>query len=265
MLFTVTARQLDHGRGGSCAAGCSRPPTPASARSRWRAATPRSRRVCWSLPSTPAWKRWSALWAFVFLIDAVALPTATAGLHAVRILGRPRCRPGSARGATERVGIWPMLAAVTIATVTAAALVATRLPVLAGCRRDLAGTGRRTHLPAADPHHLRTGARRIGGPTCRVPSGEPRPWAPSPLPPGRPADGTDTALFGGSVLALAILTSAGMWALQPGRRSTKVELIPWARLLDRAARAMTTRARRMRTPQARKMPRFPSTVIEPRR
>ena len=224
VLFTLTAGRWTAAAGDRSASGSAAPPIPASARPLWRLP---SRAVVGLLVVTvnTGMETVVGMWAFVFLIDAVALPTATAGLilsgyWVALVVGRV------VLGAlTERVGTWPMLAAATIATVTAAALVATRLPVLAAVGVLLLGLAvapiyplliltTSERAPAGSVDRLvgfQAAASTVGAVSCAGLVGL--------------LMGTDTALFGGSVLALAILSSAGMWALQPGRRSTKVELI----------------------------------------
>jgi fucose permease len=71
------------------------------------------------------------LWAFVYLLSAVALPAATAGVivssyWAAIVLGRILL------GAlAQRIGIWPVLGTLTTIAVTASVLLLTRQPVLA--------------------------------------------------------------------------------------------------------------------------------------
>jgi fucose permease len=159
-----------------------------------------------------------ALWGFVYLLDAVALPTTTAGLvmsgyWVALVVGRILLG-----AATERIGIWPMLAMVTIATVLATTLVAARLPVLAGVGVIMLGlavapiyplliltTSERTASGSVDRLvGFQAGASTVGAVTFTALVGL--------------LMGVDIALFGGSVLVLALLSSTGIWVLRPGRR-----------------------------------------------
>ena len=157
------------------------------------------------------------LWGFVFLLDAVALPTATAGLivsgyWAALVVGRILLGT-----LTERTGIWPMLAVATTATVVAAALVATRLPVPAAAGVLLLGLATAPIYPLLV---LTTSERTATGSVDRLVGFQ---AAASTL--GAVTFtglvgllmGINTALFGGSAVVLALLTSTGIWALQPGR------------------------------------------------
>ena len=216
VLFTVTARQW------TTAAHIAQPgaaptrPTPASARSRWQ---PPRRAVAGVLvvAVNTGLETVVALWGFVYLLEAVALSTGTAGLlmsgyWVALVIGRVVLG-----AATERIGIWPMLAVVTIGTVLATALVATRLPVLAGVGVIVLGlavapiyplliltTSERTASASVDRLvGFQAGASTVGAVTFTALVGL--------------LMEIDIVLFGGSVLVLAILSSTGIWLLRPGR------------------------------------------------
>jgi MFS family permease len=214
VLFTVTARRWATSARDTDPAAPATPPANASAQ--WR---PPRRAVAGLLvvAVNTGLESVVALWGFVFLLDAVALPTATAGLvmsgyWAALVVGRILLG-----AATERIGIWPMLAGVTTATVLAAALVATQLPVLAGVGVIVLGlavapiyplliltTSERTTSGSLDRLvGFQAGASTVGAVTFTALVGL--------------LMGVDTARFGGSVLALALLSSTGIWVLRPGR------------------------------------------------
>jgi MFS family permease len=221
VVFTVAAGRLTAAAVARHASG-SAPPISAPARPRWQ---PPARAVAGLLivSVNTGLETVVGLWSFVFLLDAVALPTATAGLAvsgywAALVVGRILLG-----AVAERVGTWPMLAAVTTATVIAAALVATRLPVLAAVGVLLLGLATAPIYPLLV---LTTSERTPTGSVDRLVGFQ---AAVSTLGAVTFTSlvgllmGADTALFGGSVVALAILTSAGIWTLQPGRSQRRSE------------------------------------------
>ena len=217
VLFTMSARRWTDAAVDQRASASAPPPIPASARPRWRL-PPRAVAGLLVVTVNTGLETVVGLWGFVFLIDAVALPTGTAGLivsgyWVALVVGRVLLGT-----ATERIGTWPMLAAVTTALVIAAALVATRLPVLAAVGVLLLGLATAPIYPLLI---LTTSERTPAGSVDRLVGFQ---AAASTLGAVTFASlvgllmGTDTALFGASAVALAILTSAGIWSLQPGRR-----------------------------------------------
>jgi MFS family permease len=158
------------------------------------------------------------LWAFVFLIDAVGLPRATAGLvvsgyWAALVVGRVVL--GSV---AERAGTWPVLACATVAAIGAAASIASLRPAAAAAGIVLLGlavapiypllvltTAERTSAGFVDRLvGFQAAASTIGSVSFAGAAGL--------------VVGADVSGFAGCVLALAVLTGGGVWALRPGRR-----------------------------------------------
>ena len=161
------------------------------------------------------------LWAFTFLLDAMALEVTVAGLvvsgyWAAMIIGRLLL------GAlAERVGIWPVLATASVLAVLAAGFVVTGRPVLAAVGvlgLGLAAapmypllvltTAERTTSAAVDRLvGFQAAASTVGSVTFVGLVGL--------------VMGVDPAAFGGAILVLALLTGAGIGALRPGRRRSR--------------------------------------------
>ncbi len=157
------------------------------------------------------------LWAFVYLLDVVTLRPGIAGVvvsgyWAALVVGRVLLGT-----VAERVGTWPVLAAVTVLAIAAAALIVSRRPALTAAGIVLLGlavaptypllvltTAERTMVGAVDRLvGLQAAASTVGAVTVSGGVGL--------------LMGADAASFGGCVLVLALLTGGGIWALRPGR------------------------------------------------
>jgi MFS family permease len=160
------------------------------------------------------------LWAFVFLLEAVTLQPAVAGVvvsgyWAALVVGRVLL--GSV---AERVGTWPVLAAATIMVVTAAALLVSGQPIATAMGVVLLGlavapiypllvltTAERTTASSVDRLvGFQAAASTLGAVTFASLVG---------LMMGANLNG-----FAYCVLALALLTGGGVWALKPGKQSS---------------------------------------------
>ena len=162
------------------------------------------------------------LWAFVFLLDSLALPPAVAGAivsgyWAALVVSRVLL------GATaERVGVWPVLAAATALIVIAAVLVVSQQPVPAAAGIVLLGlavgpvypllvltTKERTTATSADRLvGFQAAASTLGAVTCPIAVGL--------------IMSADPATFATCLLVLALVSTGGIWALQPGRHRPPV-------------------------------------------
>lgn len=220
VLFAVTTRRWTDAAADAGATVPATPPHLARARPRWRRPQPRAVTGLLVVAVEVGLESTVGLWAFVFLLDAMAFPAVTAGIvvsgfWAAMVLGRILL------GAVdERVGTWPVLAAVTTMAVIAAALVVSGRPVLAAVGVVLLGlsaapiypllvltTAERT--PAGSVDRLvgfQAAASTVGAVTFASAVGL--------------FMGADPAAFGLCALVLAILSGGGIWALQPGRHRT---------------------------------------------
>ena len=158
------------------------------------------------------------LWAFVFLLEEVNLRPSLAGAvvsgyWAALVIGRVLL--GSV---AERVGTWPVLAAATVMAISAAALVVTQQPTATAAGVVLLGlavapiypllvltTAERTRADQVDRLvGFQAAASTVGSVAFASLAGL--------------AMGANLTSFAYCVLALALLTSGGIWALRPGRR-----------------------------------------------
>jgi fucose permease len=221
VLFAATVRQWSDAAAEAGARAPATPPQPAPARPRWR---PQPRAVTGLLVVAVEVGLESAvgLWAFVFLFEAMALQAATAGVvvsayWAAIVLGRILL--GSV---AERVGTWRVLAVVTTMAVIAAALVQSGHPVLAAAGVVLLGLSLAPIYPLLV---LTTAERTPAGSVDRLVGFQ---AAASTLGAVTFASvvglfmGADPAAFGRCALLLAILSSGGIWVLQPGRHGRPV-------------------------------------------
>jgi len=159
------------------------------------------------------------LWAFVFLLEEVTLPPAIAGAvvsgyWAALVIGR-----GLLGAVAERTGTWPVLAAATVIAVSAAALVMTHQQTATAAGVVLLGlavapiypllvltTTERTTAESVDGLvGFQAAASAVGSVAFASLAGL--------------IMGADLNGFAYCVLALALLTSGGTWALKPGQRS----------------------------------------------
>jgi MFS family permease len=160
------------------------------------------------------------LWAFVFLLEALTLEPAIAGVvvsgyWAALVIGRILL--GSV---AERVGTWPVLAAATIVAVTAALLLISGQPIATAVGVVLLGlavapiypllvltTSERTTASSVDRLvGFQAAATTLGAVTFSSLVG---------LIMGAALTG-----FASCVVALALLTAGGIWALKPGQQSS---------------------------------------------
>jgi MFS family permease len=159
------------------------------------------------------------LWAFVFLLDALVLPPAVAGVvvsgyWASLVVGRLLL------GAlAERVGTWPVLAIATSMLIAAAALLVSGQPIPAAAGVVLLGfaaapiyplliltTAERTTTRSVDRLvGFQAGASTVGAVSFSTLTGL--------------VLGADLTFFPFCVLVLAVLTIGGVWTVRPGRRS----------------------------------------------
>jgi MFS family permease len=159
------------------------------------------------------------LWAFVFLLEAVTLHSPTAGVvvsgyWAALVIGRVLL--GSL---ADRVGSWPVLASASVMASGAAAMIISRQPSTAAVGVVLLGlavapiypllvltTAERTAAGSVDRLvGFQAAASTLGSVTFAGVAGL--------------VVGAEVAGFADYVLALALLTSGGIWALRPGRHS----------------------------------------------
>jgi MFS family permease len=158
------------------------------------------------------------LWAFVFLLESVALAPATAGVvvsgyWAALVVGRILL--GSV---AERRGTWPVLAAATVMVVVAAALVMSQQPIATAAGVVVLGLAVAPVYPLLV---LTTAERTTAGAVDRLVGYQ---AAASTVGSvvfaslGGLIMGVDLTGFAWCVLALALLTGGGIWALKPGSR-----------------------------------------------
>jgi predicted MFS family arabinose efflux permease len=158
------------------------------------------------------------LWAFVFLLESVALAPATAGVvvsgyWAALVVGRILL--GSV---AERRGTWPVLAAATVMVVVAAALVMSQQPIATAAGVVVLGLAVAPVYPLLV---LTTAERTTAGAVDRMVGNQ---AAASTVGSvvfaslGGLIMGVDLTGFAWCVLALALLTGGGIWALKPGSR-----------------------------------------------
>lgn len=158
------------------------------------------------------------LWAFVFLLDAVGLRPATAGLvvsgyWAALVIGRVLL--GSV---AERTGTWPVLACATVAAVGAAGMITSGEPAVAAAGVVLLGLA----VAPIYPLLVLTTAERTAGSADRLVGFQAAASTLGSVTFAGAAGlvvGADVGGFAGCVLALAVLTGAGVWVLRPGRRA----------------------------------------------
>ena len=158
------------------------------------------------------------LWAFVFLLGGVTLSPAVAGVvisgyWVALVVGRVILG-----AVAERAGTWPVLATATIAAVVAAALLLSRQPVPSAAGVVLLGftlapiypllvltTAERTSARSVDRLvGFQAAADTVGSLVCASLAGV--------------IMAADLGGFTYYVLTLALLTTAGIWALKPGKR-----------------------------------------------
>jgi MFS family permease len=158
------------------------------------------------------------LWAFVFLLEGVTLSPAVAGVvisgyWVALVVGRVILG-----AVAERAGTWPVLATATIAAVVAAALLLSRQPVPSAAGVVLLGftlapiypllvltTAERTSARSVDRLvGFQAAADTVGSLVCASLAGV--------------IMAADLGGFTYYVLTLALLTTAGIWALKPGKR-----------------------------------------------
>jgi fucose permease len=157
------------------------------------------------------------LWAFVFFFDVMAFQASTAGVvvsgyWAAIVIGRILLG-----AVTERIGTWPALEIVTAMAVIAATLVVSRQPALTAVGVVLLGLAAAPIYPLLV---LTTAERTSAGSVDRLVGFQ---AAASTLGSVTFASlvglfmGTNPAAFAGCALVLTLISSAGIWALQPGR------------------------------------------------
>lgn len=159
------------------------------------------------------------LWAFVFLFQDVTLQPAMAGVvvsgyWATLVVGRVLL--GSV---AERVGTWPVLAIASLAAVVAAALLLSLQPVLSAAGVVLLGFTLAPIYPllvltTAERTDARSVDRLVGFQAAADTLGSIAFASLAGL-----VMGADLTGFVYCVLALALLTSGGFWALKPGKHS----------------------------------------------
>ena len=225
VLFMVTSPRWTAAAPGPGTTARATAPRSAPARQDWRR-QPRAIAGLLVVAAEVGLESAVGLWAFVFLFEAMALPVAVAGVlvsgyWAAMIVGRVLFG-----AVAERVGTWPVLATATTMAVIAAVLVVSRQPALAAVGIVLLGlavapifpllmltTAERT--PAGSVDRLvgyQAAASTLGSVTFSSAVGL--------------IMGAEPAAFGICALVIALLSSGGIWALQPGRHDRKAAELP---------------------------------------
>jgi MFS family permease len=156
------------------------------------------------------------LWAFVYLLQAVALraPVAGAvvsGYWAALVAGRVVLG-----AAAERFGTWPVLAPATVVVAGSAALIASGRPI-AAAGVVLLGVAVAPIYPLLV---LTTGERTDAGAVDRLVGYQAAASTVGSVGFGAAAGfvlAGDVGRFGAGVVVLAVLTGGGLWAMRPGR------------------------------------------------
>jgi MFS family permease len=222
VLFAARTRQWNDvavltARATRSAGSSARARARARSRSRWR---PSARAVAGVLlvAVDSGLESVIGLWAFVFLLEAAMLHPASAGVvvsgyWAALVIGRVLL--GSV---ADRVGSWPVLASATVMAVSAAVMIVSRQPITAAVGVVLLGLAVAPIYPLLV---LTTAERTVAGSVDRLVGFQ---GAASTLGSvtfaglGGLVVGAEVAGFAHYVLALALLTSGGIWALRPGER-----------------------------------------------
>jgi MFS family permease len=219
VLFAISSRRWSEAAGKTSNTSAATPSPSSMDRARWR---PQPRAVAGLLVVAVECGLESVvgLWAFVFLLEAVALEPAIAGVvvsgyWAALVVGRVLL--GSV---AERVGTWSVLAAATIMAVIAAALMVSRQPIPTAVGVLVLGLAVAPIYPLLV---LTTAERTTASSVDRLVGYQ---AAASTLGSVIFASvvglimGANLSGFAYSVLVLALLTGGGTWALRPGRASS---------------------------------------------
>jgi MFS family permease len=156
------------------------------------------------------------LWAFVYLLQAVALPAPVAGAvvsgyWAALVAGRVVLG-----AAAERFGTWPVLAPATVVVAGSAALIASGRPI-AAAGVVLLGVAVAPIYPLLV---LTTGERTDAGAVDRLVGYQAAASTVGSVGFGAAAGfvlAGDVGRFGAGVVVLAVLTGGGLWAMRPGQ------------------------------------------------
>lgn len=219
VLFAISSRRWSEAAGKTSNTSAATPSPSSMDRARWR---PQPRAVAGLLVVAVECGLESVvgLWAFVFLLEAVALEPAIAGVvvsgyWAALVVGRVLL--GSV---AERVGTWSVLAAATIMAVIAAALMVSGQPIPTALGVLVLGLAVAPIYPLLV---LTTAERTTASSVDRLVGYQ---AAASTLGSVIFASvvglimGANLSGFAYSVLVLALLTGGGTWALRPGRASS---------------------------------------------
>ncbi len=219
VLFAISSRRWSEAAGKTSNTSAATPSPSSMDRARWR---PQPRAVAGLLVVAVECGLESVvgLWAFVFLLEAVALEPAVAGVvvsgyWAALVVGRVLL--GSV---AERVGTWSVLAAATIMAVIAAALMVSRQPIPTAVGVLVLGLAVAPIYPLLV---LTTAERTTASSVDRLVGYQ---AAASTLGSVIFASvvglimGANLSGFAYCVLVLALLTGGGTWALRPGRASS---------------------------------------------
>ena len=218
VLFAATSRRWTDPVADSGAPAPTTPAQPTSARVRWRL---RPRAIAGLLVVAVEVGLESAvgLWAFVFLLEAKTLAPASAGIivsgyWAAIVAGRILLG-----AAAERVGTWPVLASATTVAVVAAALLMSHQPVIAAGIVILGLAAAPIYpllvLTTAERTPANSVDRLIGFQAAAATLGSVIFASLVGL-----FMGANPATFSSCALVLALASSAGIWALQPGHHET---------------------------------------------
>jgi MFS family permease len=160
------------------------------------------------------------LWAFVYLLNALALPASAAGAlvpgyWASLVVGRLLL------GAlAERVGTWPVIASATSMLIAASALLVSGQPIPTAAGVVLLGLAAAPIYPllvltTAERTATRLVDRLVGFQAAASTVGAVSFSSLTGL-----ILGANLTFFPSCILALALLAGAGVWTIRPGRRST---------------------------------------------
>jgi predicted MFS family arabinose efflux permease len=217
ILFAISSRRWDEAAGKRSNASATTPSPSSPGRTGW-SRQPRAVAGLVVVAVECGLESLVGLWAFVFLLESVALVPATAGVvvsgyWAALVVGRVLL--GSV---AERKGTWPVLAAATLTVVIAAALIISQQPIATAVGVVVLGLAVAPLYPLLV---LTTAERTTAGAVDRLVGYQ---AAASTLGSvvfasvGGLVMGVHLTGFAWCVLALALLTGGGIWALKPGSR-----------------------------------------------
>jgi fucose permease len=217
--FAVSSRRWTNAAEDSSGPAAATPRQPVAAMPRGRCPQPRAIVGLLVVAVEVGLESAVGLWAFVFFLDVMAFQASTAGVvlsgyWAAIVVGRILLG-----AVTERIGIWPALAVVTAMAVIAATLVVSRQPALTAAGVVLLGLAAAPIYPLLV---LTTAERTSAGCVDRLVGFQ---AAASTVGAVTFASlvgffmGNNPAAFAGCALILTLLSTTGIWGLQPGRHT----------------------------------------------